>query len=176
METSFTPQEIINLTNQYRESKRLHPLKTNPILMRAAQERAKDMAKTGYFSHQVATTTPNVSWSTFIRKAGYTHPNIGENLARDFKDASSTLEAWKNSPLHNQNLLHSQYSDIGVSIMTVMKDGRQTYYVVQYFGKSPEAQRINVKPKATSTPQVSSTTPSSAAPPMKERTRTIPMP
>lgn len=124
----LSPAELIALTNQVRAEYGLAPLKENPTLSKAAQARADDMNLTGSFSHKVATTTPNVTPWTFMDNAGVKYRRAGENLARDFKDATSTVEGWKNSPTHMKNLLQD-YTDIGVA---VVKGKKGKSFIVQF--------------------------------------------
>lgn len=136
----FTPQDIIDQTNAYRKEKGLLPLTANPELMKAAQERANDMAITGNFSHSVATSSPLTSYVGFIEKNGYGGPgyswnHAGENLARDFSDATSTMQALRKSPTHDANLVSPNYADTGVAVVN-SKDGRP--YVVQFFGNKAQ--------------------------------------
>jgi hypothetical protein len=145
----MTPEEVINLTNQYRKSQGLPAVKMNKQLMAAATERAKDMAKTGAFSHTVATTSPNVTWHTFIDKSGYPYQHAGENLATLFDDAPSMVTAWQNSPAHNKNLVRPDYTDIGIAVVPVNFQGKQTNFVVQFFGNQRTGQATVPAPQAT---------------------------
>lgn len=134
----YTPQDIINQTNQYRVQSGLPALKADQSLMKAAQARARDMALTGDFSHTVATTTASKKPWQFMTKNGYNFEYAGENLAAHFPDATSTVEAWKNSKTHNANLVDKKYKDIGVAVVPVKEKGYDTTYVVQFFGSRPK--------------------------------------
>jgi len=141
----YSADDIITHTNKYRIEQGLAPLKPNTELTNAALERAKDMAHTQNFSHSIATTTPGMTegWG-FIRKAGYpAAATLGENLAVEFNNASDVMSAWRNSPSHNANITNKKYSDIGIAVVPGTYRGKQTYYVVQFFG-SP-----NTPPVAT---------------------------
>ena len=121
-------------------------MKVNKQLMAAATERAKDMAKTGVFSHDVATTTPGVTRDSFIRNAGYPMIQSGENLATLFDDPRSMLDAWKKSPGHNANLVKN-YDEVGVALVPVTYKGRKTQFVVQFFGTARRPQVVAEVPK-----------------------------
>lgn len=131
----ITAQDIINQTNQYRVEQGLPPLTLDPTLQKAAEARAKDMAVTGNFSHDVATTSPTMqnAWG-FMQQAGYRYRKAGENLATLFDDATSTMTGWKNSPTHNQNLVNPAYTQIGVGVVPVTYKGQKTSFVIQFFG------------------------------------------
>lgn len=156
----MTPEQVIALTNQYRKEQGLPELKQSKQLTAAALARATDMAKTGSFSHVVATTSPfNTPW-TFVDKAGYDYKYAGENLATLYNDAPSMVQAWKNSPSHNKNLTSSKYSDIGVAIVPATYKGQQTSFVVQFFGSANP-------PKTLKVPQQSPKIPQAPAAPLK---------
>ena len=142
----YTAQEIISLTNSYRVERGLKPLTTNNMLMKAALERARDMAVTGSFSHKVATTTPNFGPGTFVRNQGYYGYPMGENLAVNFDNIDKLIDAWKKSPSHNIQLTMPEYEDTGIGVAPGVRDGKQVYYVVQVFGK-PESRIKKSEPK-----------------------------
>lgn len=128
-------EQIIQLTNEYRTQQGLAPLKVNKQLSDAAQYRADDMAKTGLFSHDVATTSPNMkqAWG-FMTNKGYNYQKAGENLATFYNDSKGTVDGWKNSLSHNKNLVNPDYTEIGVAVVPATRNGQQTSYVVQFFG------------------------------------------
>lgn len=153
----LTPQALIELTNTYRVEQGLPPVSANSALMKAAQERANDMAKTGRFSHEVATTTPGVKWNSFIDRAGYQYNHAGENLATLFSDAPSTMQAWKQSPLHNKNLVNPRFREVGIAMVPTTYKGQKTFFVVQVFGEpkpvAPTAAITPIKPAAHTAPK-----------------------
>lgn len=139
----MTPQDIINQTNIYRKSQGIEPLSSNPSLMKAAQSIANDLEQKRYFSHQ--DPQGKMHWG-FIKDSGYTYKYAGENLARNFPDATSTMAAWEASPTHNANLISSHFSDTGVAVL----NGK----VIQIFAApetitSPQPTRQISKPSGT---------------------------
>lgn len=112
--------------------------------MKAAQARADDMALTGSFSHKVATTSPVTNW-TFMDNSGYKRLYSGENLATLFENATDTVNAWKASNSHNENLLNKNYKEIGVAIIPAVYEGKNTFHVVQFFGSQPENKKESKK-------------------------------
>lgn len=155
----MTPQEIIKQVNDYRKSQGLAPLKVSDALMKAAQARANDMASTGSFSHTIATTTPNTHWSYFIKQNGYQYKNAGENLAEGYKNATDTMKAWQKSPTHNNNLINPKYSDMGVAVVPVKYNGKQSNFVIHFFGSPKNPQIQAVIPTSTPTPTTISAPP-----------------
>lgn len=151
---------VVDLTNINRGQGALPTLVSNPILERAAQEKADDMAEKGYFAH----TSPDgkTPWYWF-KSAGYTFMYAGENLAVNFTDSNDVDKAWMNSPGHRANILNGKFTEIGVATSQGMYQGRQTTFVVQMFGKPIPAVNVPVRKVATATsPSASSTNPNAS--------------
>jgi hypothetical protein len=128
---NISPSEVIRLTNVQRADNGLSPVTESTILDAAALAKGNDMLAKGYWAHFAPDgTTP---WSFFL-KFGYKYSYAGENLARDFQDASSTVTAWMNSPSHRENMLNPNYKDIGIGVVEGNLAGVDTTIVVQFFG------------------------------------------
>lgn len=129
--SSITPVQIIELTNKRRVEEGLLPLSLNQELNEAAKRKAGDMFAFNYWAH----TSPSGRnpWS-FFQEVNYKYLYAGENLARDFSDSSSVIEAWMNSPTHKDNLLNPSYREIGVAVVNGTLSGVETTLVVQLFG------------------------------------------
>src|SRR3990167_10669241 len=80
---SISESELLELVNKERGQNGRAPLTLNPQLSDAARRKAADMLEKNYWSHFApdGSTSP---WG-FIRAAGYSYVNAGENLARDRK-------------------------------------------------------------------------------------------
>ena len=65
---------------------------------------------------------------------GYKYRYAGENLARDFSNASSAMDAWMNSPTHKENILNPKYKEIGIGVVEGDLAGTDTTIIVQFFG------------------------------------------
>jgi hypothetical protein len=127
----ISPTEIIRLTNIERQSTGLNPVLEDPLLNKAAAQKAADMISRDYWAHvSPAGTQP---WA-FISAAGYSYRYAGENLARDFSDPGAVVSAWMNSPTHRENLMSARYENIGVAVVDGTLGGRETTLVVQMFG------------------------------------------
>lgn len=103
-------------------------LQYNANLAKAAQIKADDMVKRGYFSH----TNPEgkAIWPT-VTLSGYTYKYAGENLALWYsQDMVGINSAWLNSPTHKKNIVNPKYQDVGVGIA----HGVDGLYVVVVFG------------------------------------------
>jgi hypothetical protein len=125
------PAVLVDETNQERSVQGISGLTTSPVLTEAAQLKANDMARLGYFSH----TTPSgqTPWYWF-GQAGYDFMYAGENLAVNFFDSSDVTAAWMDSPGHRANLLNPLFTEVGIATAKGMYQGHETTFVVQLFG------------------------------------------
>lgn len=124
-------KDIIRLTNDYRISQGLKPLKENPRLDQAAINKARDILTKGYFDH---TSPDGKKFSDWIKEVNYKYFYVGENLAIDFQNNDDVFDAWLNSPEHQENIIKPQYQEIGVSAVKGKIGKRPTIVVVQLFG------------------------------------------
>lgn len=123
--------KLLELTNQQRQKHSLQPLKLNDKLSNAAFKKAKDMFAKNYWAHYAPDgKTP---WD-FILSSGFQYEVAGENLAKNFLYSDGVVEAWMQSPSHKDNILRSDYTDIGFAIVNGRLNGEDTTLVVQMFG------------------------------------------
>ncbi len=104
--------EVVVLTNQARLEAGLPPLKLNEALREAARGHAEDMAENNFFDH---TGSDGSSLADRINRVNY--PNwlyAAENIAAGFPTAEGVVQAWLNSPIHRENILHPNLKEIGV--------------------------------------------------------------
>ena len=132
------------LTNQKRIESNLNTLTFNSALSSAAVNKANDMFASSYWAH--FNPGNNKSPWDFIREAGYSYSIAGENLAKNFADADSTVNAWMASPSHKENILKSGYTDVGFGIVNGKFNGEETTIVVQMFGAPLKGRAIAAKP------------------------------
>ena len=128
---NISPAEVIRLTNAQRAANGLSALSQNSALDGAALAKGNDMLAKGYWAHFAPDGTS--PWSFFL-KFGYKYKYAGENLARDFPDASSAVTAWMNSPTHKENILNPNYREIGIGVVEGNLAGVDTTVIVQFFG------------------------------------------
>ena len=140
---SFSASEIIDLTNQKRQEKGLSQLMVNSQLSQAAGEKAGDMFAHDYWAHY----SPNgrTPWD-FITNSGYRYVFAGENLARDFDNPKSVVDAWMRSSTHRSNLLDKNFKEIGVAVAFGKLNGREGVLVVQMFGAKSDLLAANDVP------------------------------
>ncbi|MBU0707076.1 CAP domain-containing protein [Patescibacteria group bacterium] len=136
---SFTSDQIIQLTNEERQKNGLGTLSQNNALSQAASNKAQDMLANGYFDHTGPDGTRPWDW---ISATGYAYLYAGENLAKDFTSASSTVTALMNSPSHRKNILNGNYTNIGVAVADGSMNGKQTVVMVQFFGAVYEPEPV----------------------------------
>lgn len=134
--SQIDPNKIISLTNDTRKSQGLEPLQYNAKLSEAARAKVSDMFQHNYWAH---VSPQGVEPWYFITNSGYQYQHAGENLARDFADANSIVNAWIASPTHKKNLLDPRFKDIGIAVMDGYINGVETTIVVQMFGAVQKA-------------------------------------
>ena len=132
--SNISPERVVELTNQKRAEKGLGPLTLNGKLNEAAQRKAGDMFAFNYWAH--ISPSGRSPWS-FFQEVGYRYLYAGENLARDFMNSESVIEAWMNSPSHRDNVLNPNYKEIGLSVVNGTLNGVETTLVVQLLGTPP---------------------------------------
>src|SRR3990170_3016481 len=128
---NIPPDEVIRLTNEKRAAAGVGALTTNATLSAAAQAKGADMLNKDYWAHISPDGTQ--PWY-FFTSFGYKYRYAGENLARDFSDPASAVEAWMASPSHKENMLSSKYKEVGVAVIEGDMAGVDTTVIVQFFG------------------------------------------
>ncbi|AKM82666.1 TPA: CAP domain-containing protein [Candidatus Berkelbacteria bacterium] len=131
---TLDPIKVLDWTNKYRADENLLALKTNTVLVTAAQKKTDDMFTNQYFEHVSPT---GVSPSDLVSATGYNYKTTGENLALgDFKDEKDLVDAWMASPGHRANILNNEYTEIGIYTgLDTFENRGKTWLAVQEFGK-----------------------------------------
>jgi len=124
------PAVLASLTNQERQANNLKTLKVDPLLNKAAQMKATDMATHGYFAH--ISPTGKTPWY-WLEKAGYKYQYAGENLAINFSDSKDVTSAWMASPTHRANIEKKNYTEIGTGVASGIYKGQKTIFVAQVY-------------------------------------------
>jgi len=152
---NISVDEVFRLTNQKRQEAGLPPLKLDPVLSQAAKNKGEDMLAKDYWAH---VSPDGVEPWKFFLDAGYKYRYAGENLARDFSNAASAVDAWMASPSHRENMLSPKYEEIGIAVVEGDLAGVDTTLIVQFFGTrmagtsqvSPVAKKEEQKPSVAS--------------------------
>ncbi len=142
---SVLPGVLTDLTNTDRVAAGVEALQVDPLLQKAAQLKAEDMAVKGYFAHIAPDGKTPWYW---LEQVGYSYTYAGENLAIDFTDSEKIEEAWMASPKHHANIVKPQYTRIGIGIAQGTFEGKDTTFVVQFFAK-PKAAPVARATKGT---------------------------
>lgn len=104
---------MLDLLNQERIQRGLHPLQADPQLIQVARAHSQDMFARGYFAH----FTPEGK-SPFDRmdEARVQYQTAGENLALAHS-LSIAHNGLMNSPGHRANILNPSYGRVGIGIL-----------------------------------------------------------
>jgi uncharacterized protein YkwD len=130
--SSISADRLIELTNLDRRNAGLIELKRSSLLDQAAFAKAQNMFEEDYWDH----FGPNGEspWQ-FIRATGYDpYRYAGENLAKGFSTSEGVHQAWMASPTHKENIMESNYRDIGFAVVDGYLEGEKVTLVVQMFG------------------------------------------
>jgi len=156
--SNITFNDLLLETNKERLASGLNSLTVSEKLNQAALAKANYMFKYDFWAHVAPDGTE--PWY-FFTEAGYDYRFAGENLARDFGNSKDVVEAWLDSPSHRENLLSSNYTDIGFAVVNGNLDGLETTLVVQLFGKPIQSNQLAATPpeaakteQAVNTPQL----------------------
>lgn len=133
--SNINVKDLIKYTNEERSKAGLEPLKYSPDLSDAALLKAKDMFKYDYWAH---VSPSGVEPWYFFGQIGYDYSYAGENLAKNFSDSKGVVRAWMNSPSHRENMLNSNYDELGFAVVNGTLNDVETTLVVQFFGKRRE--------------------------------------
>lgn len=148
--SEITAAKVLSLTNAEREKSGLPPLVYNRQLEQSATQKAQDMFANNYWAH---TSPQGLSPWVFFKQADYKYVVAGENLARDFYDTESMVNAWMKSPTHRENIIDKRYQEIGIGVVDGLLGGVKTTLVVQHFG-TPVASLVPSAPPQQILPAV----------------------
>lgn len=139
------PAVLADLTNQDRLASNVSKLTWNSNLEQAAKLKAEDMIKNAYFAH---TSPSGVTPWHWLKVADYNFIYAGENLAVDFTESANVQKAWLNSPKHRENILNSNFTEIGIATADGFFEGKNTTFVVEFFGKPSQTSKVKVDEKS----------------------------
>lgn len=156
---NIAPEEIVRLTNEKRSEAGVSALQFNASLAKAARAKGEHMLQYDYWAHTAPDGTE--PWK-FFTDIGYKYRYAGENLARDFSNPQSAIDAWMASPSHRNNMLSNKYREIGVAVVEGDLGGVETTLIVQFFGTRltdtvSDVQIAQAQPAATSAPVLTPT-------------------
>lgn len=141
--TTVSGSQLLDETNQARQAKGLSPLREDSRLDNAAYLKAQDMLRSNYWAHVSPSGVQPWHW---FDVAGYRYAAAGENLAKGFSTSSGTMAAWMASPEHRDNILNTNYSDVGFAVVSGELDGAQTTLVVALYGRPAPLGALTIRP------------------------------
>jgi uncharacterized protein YkwD len=106
-------QTLLELTNKARAAEKLPPLKADPILFQVARAHSANMLKKGEMKHELDGKNPVQR----VEASGYDYKRVGENIAWT-QDApvEIAMKTWMESKVHRDNILNSNYTEIGLGL------------------------------------------------------------
>ncbi|KKQ28568.1 MAG: hypothetical protein US48_C0044G0005 [Candidatus Levybacteria bacterium GW2011_GWA2_37_36] len=132
IKADVSSEELLSLTNKERRNAGVNPLIFNEKLSEAAIKKAQDMFEYDYWAHN--SPSGKTPW-VFIKSSGYKYVYAGENLARGFSTAEDVIKAWMTSSAgHRENMLSSNYQDVGFAVKIGKLNGEETVLVVEELG------------------------------------------
>jgi uncharacterized protein YkwD len=125
--------------NEVREDHNLNPLEANKSLNLSAFNKAIAMLESDCWDHYCP---EGVSPWDFFNEAGYAYVFAGENLAEGFINVDSVMTAWMNSETHRENILRSEFTEVGFGIVRGNYQGMEgNTIIVVHFG-TPRSQVV----------------------------------
>ncbi len=133
-------QAVLKLTNDARSQPRrcgatafaaAPPVRSNPLLDRAAAIHARDMAQHGALRHE---GSDGSAPADRVSRAGYRWRSVAENIAAGQTTAPEVVRGWIGSPPHCANLMSPRFTDMGIGY-AVNKDSADGVYWAQVFGR-----------------------------------------
>ena len=114
LSNDITADNVLRLMNDYRAEHGLLPLQLDASLTLAAEDRMRDMADGGWWSHDSPTGESPFIW---LVAREYPYAFAGENLACGFETARLLVSSWMESHGHRENILGAEYADCGIAIL-----------------------------------------------------------
>jgi uncharacterized protein YkwD len=102
-------QKIRDAISSYRESNGLARVVDDPVLQQAAQHQANAMAETGRLDHSV-----EGAFAERVAAIGRASSHAVENLSVGRDSFAAAFSSWRQSELHNQNLLDPHVTRMGI--------------------------------------------------------------
>lgn len=119
------PNDLTTLLNDYRAENGLGRLPVNPKLVETAQKKADELCTSGKWSHE----RPDGRAFETITEGILTYYRFGENLGMGFDTNEQVMQAWKDSPTHNKNMLEDYWLEVGIA----SNECGGKNYVVQHY-------------------------------------------
>ncbi len=135
-QAGITVPALLTEVNDERVAQNKTELTISQQLSAAAEAKAEDMFTNQYWAHTSPTGVTPWKW---LNDQDYVYAYAGENLARNFSSAESTVAAWMASPTHRDNILHDYYTEAGFAVLDGMLDGKSATITVALFATPASA-------------------------------------
>ena len=144
----ITADNVLAQMNAWRAEAGLAPLRIDPRLAKAAEDRMRDMEDGGWWSHE---SPSGLSPFTWLMRRDYTFQAAAENLASGFETVRLLVASWMESPGHRDNIMSPVLEDCGIAIIDGATTGRAMgKSVVVLFGKPVRRLESTSRPPAPS--------------------------
>ncbi|WP_428243293.1 CAP domain-containing protein [Gynuella sp.] len=104
----------------------------NCKLASAATVHNQDMIDNNYFDH---TGSDGSRPANRAKDAGYNYSWVGENIAAGYNGITSVMDGWLKSPGHCRNIMSSNYTEMGASILDGTSQTTYSVYWTAMFGR-----------------------------------------
>jgi uncharacterized protein YkwD len=130
--------QVVSLVNALRLEHGLAPLEHDAALSELARERSADMARRGYFSHDIPGIGDATLWVlNELPDALEAAENLGRSNAGDGVVLGILFDAWVASPGHRGNMLKPAINRVGIGVAEIAGPGdTTTKLVTQLFVES----------------------------------------
>ena len=130
-ESNIRTVDLLADTNAERQKEGLADLTINAQLSDAAFKKAQNMFHEQYWAHVSPSGIQPWRW---FGDVGYNYSFAGENLAKNYPSAQATVDAWMGSTTHRQNILKTEYVDVGFAVVDGELNGQPTTLIVAFYG------------------------------------------
>lgn len=107
------------------------PLRLAPVLQRAAQLHAQDMARGGFMAHE---GSDGSTASDRADRVGYDWRTVGENVAAGPETPEQVVQGWLHSPDHCANIMQPAFTEMGLAF-AINERSPMGIYWAQVFGR-----------------------------------------
>ncbi len=130
--TALTIDQLLKEHNQVRAEGGLGSLRLNESLNLSAESKALAMLNSNCWDHYCP--DGKSPWE-FFSESGYQYVFAGENLAEGFANSNTAMTAWMNSKTHKENIMRTEFTEVGFGIISGNYQGREgNTIVVAHFG------------------------------------------
>jgi uncharacterized protein YkwD len=102
---------MFDALNAYRIENGLNPLSYSRRLELSGDAQVEDLYTRSFFAH---VNPDGENPGDRALDVGFCHKYVGENIAAGQISVAAVMQAWKNSPDHNENMLEPKYAYVGM--------------------------------------------------------------